>query len=161
MILIVHLPPVPAAVHYLESIGKVVACGGLALDDPTKCFAFDGASWSPLPDSTQNHCFIDTPNLSVGQGWWLSGLTQVDTEGLCSSDWTSEILTEEGWVPGPQHALMIGLKDPASSTSMPPTPSTLEAILPSQKAGSTAGSRANGHNLGRSTMQGFGMVVQT
>ena len=88
----------PAAVNYMESIGAVVACGGENLADASKCFAYDGSSWTPLPASTQKHCSYDSPNLMVDQGWLLTGRLQTD-DGICSSVWTSEIFTGKEWIP--------------------------------------------------------------
>ena len=95
----------PAAVNYMESLGAVVACGGTDLSDSSKCWAFDGTSWTPLPDSTQRHYFIDSPNLVVDENWWVAGTLQT-ANGTCSyydhDEWTSEVFNGEHWVQGPQ-----------------------------------------------------------
>ena len=93
----------PAAVNYMDSLGSVVACGGGELADSSKCWAYNGSNWTPLPDSTQQHCTTDSPNAIVGQGWywWLTGELQSDSG--CSNEWTSEIFIGDAWVPGPQH----------------------------------------------------------
>jgi len=91
----------PAAVNYMESIGAVVACGGETLADSPKCFAYDGSSWTSLPDSTQQHCYHSS-NLIVDQGWWVAGWLQTDGGG-CRSEWTSEVFNGEEWFQGPPH----------------------------------------------------------
>ena len=56
-----------------------------------------------MPDTTQQHCYADSPNVDAGQGWWVTGRLQTG-RGKCSDEWTSEIFThEEEWIPGPQH----------------------------------------------------------
>ena len=92
----------PGAVNYMESLGAVVACGGQYLEETSKCFAFDGTSWTPLPDSTQRHCYSDSHNLIVEQGWWVTGRLAA-RDGGCAAEWTSEIFTGDEWIPGPQH----------------------------------------------------------
>ena len=85
----------PAAVTYNN--GEVLACGGYGLENADRCWRFDGTVWSPLPNSGQKHCFADSPNLMVNEGWWITG-----TNGSCyGSSTTSEVLTEEAWLPGP------------------------------------------------------------
>ena len=91
----------PAAVNYMDSLSAVVACGGGELADSSKCWAYDGSSWTPLPDSNQQHCTTDSPNAIVGQGWWLTGELQSDSG--CSNEWSSEIFIGDAWVQGPQH----------------------------------------------------------
>lgn len=85
----------------MESLGAVVACGGYDLADSSSCWAFDGTSWTPLPDSTQRHCWYDSLNLIVDRGMWVTGRLQ-DGDG-CSDEWTSEIYMGDMWIPGPQH----------------------------------------------------------
>ena len=94
----------PAAVNYMESLGAVVACGGMELADSSRCWAFDGSSWTPLPDSTQRHCYADghSYSLIVDKGIWVTGTLQTG-DYYCSDEWTSEIYTGESWIPGPQH----------------------------------------------------------
>ena len=95
----------PAAVNYMESLGAVMAFGGEALADSFKCWAFDGSSWTSLPDSIQYHCMYNSPNVISAQGWWLAGWLQTE-DGFCSeSEWTSEIYTGEEWVDGPQQPI--------------------------------------------------------
>ena len=93
----------PAAVNYMKSLGAVVACGGYSHADSSSCWAFDGSSWTPLPDSTQHHCWFDSPNLIVDKGMWVTGLLEDTGNGDCSDEWTSEIFTGDTWIPGPQH----------------------------------------------------------
>ena len=63
----------PAAVNYMESLAAVVACGGENLADSASCWSFNGSSWTPLPDSTQRHCYDDFTNLIVDSGMWVTG----------------------------------------------------------------------------------------
>ena len=98
----------PAAVNYMESLGAVVACGGYKLDDSSRCWSFDGSSWTPLPDSTQRHCYDDFTNLIVDNGMWVTGRLQTG-DGRCSDELTSEIYTGTTWIPGPQ--LPAGLSE--------------------------------------------------
>ena len=92
----------PAAVNYMETIGEVVACGGETLAGSSKCFAFDGYSWTSLPDSTQHHCYFESHNLIVDQGWWVVGWLQSDN-GVCVNKWSSEVFNGEEWFQGPPH----------------------------------------------------------
>ena len=92
----------PAAVNYMESLGAVVACGGYNLADSSSCWSCDGTSWTPLPDSTQRHCYKDSPNQIVDKGMWVTGRLQTG-DYYCSDEWTSEIYTGETWILGPQH----------------------------------------------------------
>ena len=92
----------PAAINYMDSLAAVVACGGEALADSSKCWTLDGSSWTPLPDSSQRHCCYDSTNLMADNVWWVAGRLQ--TEDSCSPDeWTSEVFNGEEWFPGPQH----------------------------------------------------------
>ena len=93
----------PTVLNYMDSLALVVACGGEYLSDASKCWAFDGSSWTPLPNSTQHHCWHDTNILSVDQGWWVTGHLQTDNWSCSDSEWTSEIFTGDEWVQGPQH----------------------------------------------------------
>ena len=94
----------------MDSLGVVVACG-VEVEEfnvgSSKCWAYDGSNWVTLPDSTQQHCILDTPNSVVNQGWWVTGRVQLPECTLlscCSQDqWTSEIFTGDEWIPGPQH----------------------------------------------------------
>ena len=61
----------PAAVNYIDDLGVVVACGGFDLADASKCWAFDGSSWTPLPDI--DPIYGSSPNLMVDSGWWVTG----------------------------------------------------------------------------------------
>lgn len=92
----------PAAVNYMETIGAVVACGGEDLADSSKCFAYDGSTWTSLPDSTQQHCYFESYNLIVDQGWWVAGTLQT-VDGSCFIEWTSEVFNGEEWFQGPPH----------------------------------------------------------
>ena len=94
-----------AAVKYMDSLGAVVACGGENLDDSSKCFAYDSSGWTPLPDSPQRHCWLDSLTLIVSQGMWVAGLLQEydDLYNGCSDEWSSEIFTGEEWIEGPPH----------------------------------------------------------
>ena len=99
-----------AAVKYMDSLGAVVACGGENLDDSSKCFAFNGSSWTTLPDSPQHHCLYDSLTLVVPQGWWVAGALQYnDGYGGCSDEWASEIFTGEEWIEGPPHPTTYSL----------------------------------------------------
>ena len=106
-----QLPPYPtsiqypAAVTYIESSAIVLTCGGYNRDnqDSEKCFAFDGSSWIPLPDSSRPHCWYDSSDLIVDQSWWISGSLQNKSDGYCSDEWTSEIFNGDEWIQGPQH----------------------------------------------------------
>ena len=98
----------PAAINYMDSLAAVVACGGVNVADSSTCWAFDGSSWTPLPDSTEHHCFYNSQSMVVDQGWWVAGTLQIGNGGFggCSiefDDWTSEIFTGADWIPGPQH----------------------------------------------------------
>ena len=93
----------PAAVNFIESLGAVVACGGLDLADSSRCWTYDGSRWTPLPDSSQHHCHFNTPSIIKDQGWWVAGRLQTDYSSCSYSEWTSEIYTGEEWIPGPQH----------------------------------------------------------
>ena len=55
------------------------------------------------PASTQRHCFMDTHNLIVDQGMWVTGRLQTGNNSCSVEEWTSEIYTGESWIPGPQH----------------------------------------------------------
>mgnify|MGYP001280772141 CR=1 FL=1 len=89
----------PAAVTYNN--GEVLACGGYDLEDADRCWSFNGSAWSALPNSKQKHCYHDSPNVFVNNGWWITGLLQ-DGDGLCSgSSSTSEVYTGSNWKPGP------------------------------------------------------------
>ena len=85
----------------MEDPALVVACGGWILQESSKCFAFDGSSWTPIPDSTQRHC-DDSLSLVVEEGWWVVGSLQTGN-GRCSSEWTSEIFNGDEWIQGPPH----------------------------------------------------------
>ena len=99
----------PAAVNYMESLGLVLACGGKDLADSSKCWAFDGSSWTSLPDSIHGHCYDDSPSLIVDQGWWVTGRLQIG-DGSCSATKTTcgetgVIFTGEEWIKGPPHPI--------------------------------------------------------
>ena len=59
--------------HEYTKAKGVVGCGGVNLADSTKCWSYNGSTWLSLPDSKQNHCAFDAPNLVVDQGWWVTG----------------------------------------------------------------------------------------
>ena len=80
-----------------------MACGGAYLADASKCWTYDGSSWTALPDSTNPHCFFSAPNVISDQGWWVAGPHQDDDNSCSLSEWTSDIFTGEEWIPGPQH----------------------------------------------------------
>merc|ERR1719341_1057094 len=91
----------PAAVTYNN--GEVLACGGRDLEDADRCWRFDGSSWSSLPNSNQKHCFVDSPNVVMNEGWWVTGKLQAG-DTCYSSSVSSEIYTgatENAWIPGP------------------------------------------------------------
>ena len=94
------LSPYPSAVSYMDSLASVVACGGSSLADSTKCWAYDGASWRSLSDSTQSPCYVDAPNVVMGDRWLVAG-SQQNGDDRCSVDWTSELFTGTEWVSGP------------------------------------------------------------
>ena len=76
-----------------------MACGGYPFPN-TQCWALgDGTySWVALPNSNQEHCYSDTPNLIVDDGWWLTGRQGFGGGAGClpNEASTSEILTGEG-----------------------------------------------------------------
>ena len=86
----------------MDSLGAVVACGGETLADSSKCWAFDGSSWTSLTDSTQHHGNKDSLNLIVDSSLFVTGRLQ-NSEGSCVNEWTSEIFTGEKWQQGPAH----------------------------------------------------------
>ena len=88
----------PAAVTYND--GEVLACGGRFLEDADRCWRFDGTTWSPLPSSNERHCYSDSPNILVNDGWWVTGSLQAGNR-KCSSSPTSEVFTGKSWIPGP------------------------------------------------------------
>ena len=97
---------VPAAVNYMDSLGAVVACGGLdydAGDIVSECFSFDGSNWTPLPDSIHKHEAFSSSNLITDKGWWLAGPLADYDYYISYDEWTSEIFTGEEWIEGPQH----------------------------------------------------------
>ena len=85
----------------METIDAVVACGGRYLADAFKCWKFDGSVWTALPDSSQHHCYYDSVNTIVDEGWWVAG--RVGNGSFCSDDWVSDVFNGEEWIPGPQH----------------------------------------------------------
>ena len=89
---------VPAALTYHN--GEVLACGGYYLEDADRCWSFNGSTWSPLPSSNQRHCRLDSPNVWVNDGWWVTGRLQI-RDDKCSNSTTSEIFTGKNWIPGP------------------------------------------------------------
>ena len=93
----------PAALTYVAQHDVVAACGGRYLTDTDRCWIFDGSSWSPLPNSKQRHCWQDSPNLAVEQGWWITGPRQINEKYQCTNEWTSEIFNGKEWIPGPPH----------------------------------------------------------
>ena len=101
----------PAAANYIDSLAAVVACGGVDVADASRCWAFDGSSWTPLPRSNQPHCYFNSPNLQVDQGWWVAGTLQTGSGGFggCSFEWTSEVFTGEDWIQGPQHPTGVSI----------------------------------------------------
>ena len=87
----------PISVDYMDSLGAVVACEGYWDEKPTnQCWAFDGSSWTPLPDTTQRHRNYSS-GVIVEEGLWISGLQAHNTT------WTSELFTGQEWIPGPEH----------------------------------------------------------
>ena len=91
----------PSALTYIN--GTVLACGGHDLYDADRCWQFNGSSWSPMPNSKEHHCSVDTPNVVTSKGWWITGRLQYgDDYDRCTSSWTtSEIFDGEDWVFGP------------------------------------------------------------
>ena len=83
----------PGAVTYNNR--EVLACGGLDLEDADRCWSFNGSAWSALPNSRQKHCFVDSPNVFVNDGWWITG-----RDGSCSSS-TSDVYAGLNGKPGP------------------------------------------------------------
>jgi len=102
-----QLPGYPATynyastLNYVPAIGQLWACGGYNMADANKCWAFDGSSWTPLPDSGQQHCWFFTPNTLVPErGWWITGRAQV-ADIACREELTSEVYSTAGWATGP------------------------------------------------------------
>jgi len=89
----------PAAVTYNN--GEVLACGGLDLEDADRCWRFNGSAWSSLPNSNQKHCYDDSPNVLVNNGWWVTGRLQNGDYSCSSSSVSSEVYTGTAWIPGP------------------------------------------------------------
>ena len=73
-------------------------------EDATKCWRFNGSSWSSMPGTKQRYCFIDAVQSHTPQGWWISGEVQTRDpdggRGTCSN-WTSEIFYKDQWNDGP------------------------------------------------------------
>ena len=89
----------PNAVTYTN--GEVLACGGgYALEDADRCWRFNGTTWSPLPVSNERHCWYDSPNVVINDGWWVTGRLQ-DIDYGCTNLSTSEVYTGNAWIPGP------------------------------------------------------------
>ena len=94
-------PTFPAAMTYKD--GSVLACGGYLHSDSDRCWRFDGSAWMSMPQQDHHHCFVNSPNLLVDQGWWVAGSNTNDNGAHCSGERISEIFTGEEWVPGPAH----------------------------------------------------------
>ena len=59
----------------LGDLGSVVACGGgETVAEAAACWAYDGSSWSSLPNMSQPHCPFTTYSLVVDKGFWVSGI---------------------------------------------------------------------------------------
>jgi len=91
----------PAAVIYNN--GEVLACGGENLEDADRCWSFNGSDWSSLPNSNKKHCYYDSPNVLVKDGWWIAGQLQFENGGCEDSSTTSDVYTGTNWKPGPAH----------------------------------------------------------
>ena len=81
----------------MTKTAQVLACGGQNPNDTSSCWAYDGTGWMAMPDSMEHHCYGDSPNLMVDEGWWVTGPSQEDLSG-CTQTWTSEIFTGEHWI---------------------------------------------------------------
>ena len=88
----------PAAVTYNN--GEVLACGGGALEDADRCWSFNGSAWSALPNSNHKHCWDDSPNVLVNDGWWVTGMLRTGDDSCSGSSSFSEIFAGS-WLPGP------------------------------------------------------------
>ena len=123
----------PAAVIYNN--GEVLACGGEDLENADRCWSFDGSTWSSLPNSNQKHCYYDSRNVLVNDGWMIAGQLQFGNGGCDSSNSTSEIYTGTSWKPGPAlpgdgyscvvnlnatHTVLIGGNHPLTRWIHPP-----------------------------------------
>ena len=81
--------------------GEVLACGGLELDDADRCWSFNGTTWYSLPNSLEKHCYLDSPNILVNDGWWVTGRLQTSYSSCWGSSSTSAIYNGTNWKPGP------------------------------------------------------------
>ena len=96
----------PVALAYMETIGKVVACGGydvISSNTVNECYAFDGHTWTSLPSTLETYCSAPA-NLIVNNGWFLTGrLYETPDYSQCSNTGSSQIFNGQEWKPGPYH----------------------------------------------------------